>query len=175
MKVQGAIPNQVAVVLAAALFVGAIPGHAQPGDPPSTQKIVASGEFGPPASPIVAGTVLREILDPHLGDRWLLVRDFENPGGPGRLVLAQSKVPSELPGAHSPQPQFASPVIRTGERIILEEHTPHVDAALEAVALGPATPGSVLRVRLQVGGHVVRAIAIRAGHVVLAREMEKQP
>ena len=29
------------------------------------------------------GEIVREIDDPHTGDRWLLVRDASHPGGPG--------------------------------------------------------------------------------------------
>ena len=32
------------------------------------------------------GEVVREIDDPHTGDRWLLRRNDQVPGGPGRLV-----------------------------------------------------------------------------------------
>src|ERR1035437_3168930 len=32
--------------------------------------------------------VVREIDDPQNGARWLLVRNKEHPGGPGRLILA---------------------------------------------------------------------------------------
>jgi hypothetical protein len=39
----------------------------------------------PPYSP---GQLVRIIDDPSLGDRWLLIRDPNHPGGPGRLVLA---------------------------------------------------------------------------------------
>ena len=32
------------------------------------------------------GEIVREIDDPHSGDRWLLVRDASHPGGPGLLL-----------------------------------------------------------------------------------------
>jgi flagella basal body P-ring formation protein FlgA len=67
------------------------------------------------------------------------------------------------------------PVIGAGDRLILEEHSAVVDARLEAVALGPAAVGSALRVRLVIGGRVVRARALAAGHVALQEETEGRP
>jgi hypothetical protein len=37
------------------------------------------------------GEVVREIDDPHTGDRWLLKRNDQAPGGPGRLVLVAAR------------------------------------------------------------------------------------
>ena len=176
MKAAHGVSAYLAVTMAAALVTGAFSGRAQQGtDRPTMERIVASSELGPSAVPIRLETVIREIEDPYLGDRWLLVRDREHPEGPGRLVLAQERVPAKRPGAHAPDHLLASPIIHAGDRITLEEHTAHVDAVLEAVSLGPAIPGGIFRARLQVGGRVVRAIASRAGHALLAPETEKQP
>jgi hypothetical protein len=176
MKAANRVSAYLAIIMAMALVTGAFPGRAQQATArPAMQRIVASGELGPSAVPMQSGTVIREIEDLYLGDRWLLVRNPEHPGGPGRLVLAQEKVPSARPGAPAADHLLASPIIHAGDRITLEEHTSQVDAVLEAVALGPAIPGGIFRVRLQVGGQVVRAIATRAGHALLAPETEKQP
>ena len=121
-------------------------------------------------------TVVREIDDPHSGDRWLLMRNPTCPGGPGRLVLAAA-VPS---GARQSRAEGSSPspvltVIHTGDRLIVEENTPLVAARLEAVALGPASPGSPLKVRLALGGRVVRAVALSAGRAAFAPQFEVRP
>src|ERR1035438_2099013 len=38
-----------------------------------------------PANP--PGRLIRVIEDPSLGDRWLLCRNLDHPGGPGRLLM----------------------------------------------------------------------------------------
>jgi len=150
----------------------------------------------PGAAPLHAGTVLtssgratldldrpdpldllREIDDPALGRRWLLYRDPRHPQGPGRLVAADAPMldhPNNsatlLPGATR-----SLPVIRAGDRVILEESTPIVEARLEAIALIPAFQGSPLKVRLVLGGKIVTAIAVAPGRVALASPPESRP
>jgi hypothetical protein len=125
--------------------------------------------------PATAGTsIVREIDDPHSGDRWLLLIDPRHPAGPGRLVLAdvaRKKFPlskADVQKTETPVP----PVIHTGERLILEEHSSVVDSRLDAIALNPAAVGGALSVRLIIGGKVVRALAVAPGCVVLAREKD---
>lgn len=135
-----------------------------------------------PADPVshADANIVREIDDPHTGSRWLLERDESRPGGPGRLVLAggsarsreQSRAQSAEPGRVS---AAAVPVIRAGDRLIVEENTPLVEARFEAIALSPASAGAPLRVRLAIGGHVVRGIAVAAGRAKLAPEGEVRP
>jgi hypothetical protein len=79
-------------LLAAAV---ALPGYGQAGRPagavssPRLLKIFATPAQGEIAQgKAVQGEVVREIDDPHTGQRWLLVRDGQQPGGPGRLLLA---------------------------------------------------------------------------------------
>jgi hypothetical protein len=119
----------------------------------------------------VQGEVVREIDDPHTGDRWLLVRNDQVPGGPGRLVLVAAQ--RNLSGGAAlrltgpaVKAQFL-PVIRAGDRLIVEEHTARVDAVLEARALSPAAPGVPFDVRLTIGGNVVRAVALGPGRATL--------
>ena len=113
--------------------------------------------------------VFREIDDPHSGVRWLLLRDAKNPGGPGRMVrtgsssLSQSGQEKRKVGTEAP----LVPVIRPGDKLIVEEHTATVEAHLEGVALGTARAGSPLEVRLRIGGKVVRAIALAPGRAAL--------
>lgn len=131
--------------------------------------------------------VVREIDDPHTGDRWLLVRDLRQPGYPGQMILASdvpatsrrlepgTEAPAAIPIA-APIPANSSallrttPVIHTGDRLVLEETTPMIDARLEAVALAPALAGASLRVRLVLGGRVLKALALGAGRVTFAME-----
>jgi hypothetical protein len=117
------------------------------------------------------GEIVREIDDPHTGDRWLLLRNDEFPGGPGRLVLAAAERNTSGTDAtrlagQAREAQFL-PVIRTGDHLIVEEHTARVDAVLEARALNPAISGAALDVRLTIGGNVVRAVALGPGRAVL--------
>jgi hypothetical protein len=140
----------------------------------------------PPRTLLVSGTAateipsnfIREIDDPSNGDRWLLERDPSNPGGPGRLVriprgAARAAVSSG--DGSSASPSAYQPVIHAGDRLIVEENTPVVEARLEAVALTPAEPGGTLRVRLEMGGKVFEAVAIGPGRAELAPETGAQP
>ncbi len=122
-----------------------------------------------------AGTpAVREIDDPHSGIRWVLVKDAEHPAGPGRLVpvgVGEYGM-RKLTGSED---VVALPVIHVGDRIVVEEHTERVDAVLEAVALGPAVEQGWFRARLRIGGRVVRVVAVRAGHAMLAANAEAKP
>jgi len=127
----------------------------------------------------VQGEVAREIDDPHTGDRWLLMRNDQVPGGPGRLVLVaahRNAAGGAAPRAAGPTGDAQIlPVIRAGDRLILEEHTARVDAVLEARAMNPAAPGASLDVRLTIGGSVVRAIALGPGRAALQTETRARP
>ena len=122
----------------------------------------------------VSDEIVCEIDDPHTGDRWLLLRNDHVPGGPGRLVLVaaprNSSGNATLRKAGQAREARFLPVIRTGDRLIVEEHTARVDAVLEARALNPAAPGSAFNVRLMIGGNVVRAIALGPGRAALQGE-----
>ncbi len=128
-------------------------------------------------------TAVREIDDPCTGARWLLLQDPNHPGGPGRLVPASNiqnagavrvKDRDGLPNATAialpPRP-----VIRGGDRLIVEENTAVVEARLEATALGLAARGSSFQARLQIGGKVVRVVAMGPGRAALASELEVRP
>lgn len=120
--------------------------------------------------------VSREIDDPSSGDCWLLVRSEDHPGGPGHLLLVREG-PSELPAimAHNLPAGKLIPLIRAGDTLIVEEHSAVVDARFEGIALGPARIGETFRVRVKLGGAVVRAVATAAGHAVLAPDTEARP
>jgi hypothetical protein len=99
---------------------------------------------------------------------------MEHPGGPGRLVPLGAGRHADLP-LHTAKLAMAVPVIRAGDRIVVEEHTDVVDAVLEAVALGPAVEQGPLDVRLRIGGRVVRVVALAPGRARLFSKGEARP
>ncbi len=123
------------------------------------------------------GGILGEIDDPHTGVRWLLMRDAENAGGPGRLVRTGHAGSDARGGTRGDAPGAARlrPLIHAGDALIVEEHTAIVDAWLEAVALGAAAAGAECRARLKIGGRVVRVVALAAGRAELAPDGETRP
>lgn len=129
------------------------------------------------ASPRASQEIVREIDDPATGDRWLLERDTQQPGGPGRMMLLARGMPSPSTArssvAHGEgefEPAASAALIHAGDQLIVEEHTKLVDASLEAIALAPARAGQTLRVRLMIGGRVLKAIAATAGRATLIQE-----
>jgi hypothetical protein len=103
--------------------------------------------------------VLREIVDPHSGEHWLLVPNPADPAGPGQWVRS-----GPVGGAgtrHEEKKQEV--VIRRGDRVVMEELSATVEAYLEATALESAAAGSWLHVRLTIGGRVVKVLAVAAG------------
>jgi len=142
------------------------------------QVLLSSGGPGQVES-LGQAEIVREIDDPHSGDRWLLLRNAQVPGGPGHLVLvsAHRKGFGGAPAQAATEKEAAGlrPVIRAGDRLIVEEHTPLVDAVLEARALNPAAPGSVFDARLTIGGRVVRAVALGPGRAALQPETGARP
>jgi hypothetical protein len=124
-----------------------------------------------PQAAMFSSEVIREIDDPHTGDRWLLEPNLTHPEGPGRLVRLVGTGPGagDRAGVVSSRNGAALvAVIRAGDRLIVEENTAVVEARLEAVALGAAAPGSTFNVRLRIGGRVLRAVALGPGRAALA-------
>jgi hypothetical protein len=74
------------------------------------------------------------------------------------------------PGRSAAPVALPAPILHSGDRLIVDEHTAVVDAQLEAVAMGPAAAGGSLNVRLAIGGRVVRAVATAPGRAVLQEE-----
>lgn len=153
------------------------PGTADPG--PLVSQFVAAGVSVPNQ---LADLVVREIDDPHSGARWLLMRDHNHPAGPGRLILVatanRQAGQGEPVGSLSPvktEMIRIRPIIRAGDRLVVEENTALIEARLEAVALGPATLGSTFDVRLKMGGKVARAIALAPGRAAFHAQMEARP
>lgn len=143
---------QIVAAILVTLIVPAAP-HAQ------TRRIIEN--FGTSAE---AASPRAEIDDPSSGVRWLLYASAD--GGPGRLVPVSPVAVDENGGAATPSVPLA--LIRAGDRIVLEEHTPVVDSQLEAVALSSAAVGGPLRVRLAIGGRVLSAVALARGRALLA-------
>jgi hypothetical protein len=148
------------------------------------QGQAAGGNASRTLSSTASVEAVREICDPHTGNHWLLIRDASHPGGPGRLVLVVHMGNELRQGElRSAQPRIApasdrvpfSPVIHTGDRLIVEENTAVAEARLEAVALGPAVSGAPLNVRLRIGDKVVRTVALAPGRAALQPETEGRP
>ena len=112
----------------------------------------------------------REVRDPATGMRWVLVRDPEHPGGPGKLIPVADAGKNASGLAHKPA------VIRAGDRIVVEEHSAVVDASFEATALDAAEQGARLRVRIRVlggpGGPIAWARAVERGRAELETGQE---
>lgn len=149
-------------------------GQAAPVSASAPRVTLSSGAVRPSAELAraeIAGEVLREIDDPRNGDRWLLIEDARHPGGPGVLVLAHhDSARLEVLSRNQSGAEAAAPVIRAGDRVIVEERTAVVEARLEAVAMGPALAGAAFNARLSVGGMMVRAVAVAPGRAVLQGE-----
>ncbi len=126
---------------------------------------------------------LREIDDPPTGARWLLLRDGVHPGGPGRLALAtglrdNGRIDGKKKDADRKSLAIVgrpSVAIRGGDRLVLEEETAVGAVRLEAVALGPAAPGGSLQARLEIGGKVVRVVALAPGRAALMPQTWARP
>lgn len=105
----------------------------------------------------------RELVDPCVGAHWKLVSDPVHPEQPGKLVLL-----NEGSVGHQYLPQGAEkPIVRSGERVVVEQETQRLHSRLYAVALESAATGQRVRVRLVTGtsetrgsqGRVITVIA----------------
>ena len=127
-----------------------------------------------------ASDICRMIRDPHTGMLWLLKRDAGNPAGPGRMVLlnredgAQFESAIAKGGTPMMSREVQHLVIRSGDRLVLEENSSIVEARLEAIALGPAAEGAEFKVRLAIGGKVVQAVALGPGRAEFATPAGKR-
>ena len=168
---QAALIIRIAVVLAIAAPVAF-------GQPDRSSAVLGDlvilSSPAPGASSLVpAGEVVREIDDPSNGNHWLLVHNANHPAGPGLLLL----VPAARIQARQAGPVLGAepvlPVIRAGDRVIVEENTPVVYARLEAVAINPAMAGSPFNARLSIGGRVIRAVASGPGRAIFQEEASR--
>ena len=170
---------RLAIRVGAALLVLAASSRAQcqakASSGPGPMSILYSGGLGA-ASPSSSLEVVREIEDPPLGTRWLLLRDGGHPGGPGRMVLASDARKQSsgvlVKGAPETTGRMPRPAIRAGDIVVVERSTDVVEARLEAIALEPAAIGGSFHVRLRIGGKVVRAVALGEGRAAFEQEAE---
>jgi len=102
------------------------------------------------ASVSAHGEIRREIADPCLRSRWLLIVDPAHPGWPGRLVLKASSQGFRDDGAR-PATATGPLAIRAGDQVSVDQSSPILRAQFQAVALQSATVGEVLKVRLMAG------------------------
>jgi DMSO/TMAO reductase YedYZ molybdopterin-dependent catalytic subunit len=182
--------------LALTCALASLPARAQNSAPTSAHGAQPAAVSSTAASSL---QVVREIDDPNNGNRWILVRDWASPGGPGRLLLlagssaaaqhapapeARPSAPSPPPSAPAlaavafaapPSPAFAAPVIHPGDALIVEEKTPILEAWLAATALGTAPVGAQLSARLEIGGKVIRVRALAPGRATLNPEIGTEP
>lgn len=162
-----------AVVFSAVLSI--LPLVAQSGRGASAAAQGAAKAENPAANgPMEA---VRTIADPATGDCWLLEPNLRHPEGPGRLVRKGPGDPSchWTAGELGARPTRAGkragmPVVRAGERIVVEEKTPVVDVRLETVAMEPGWTGMVVRVRPRTGGRVLQAMILGPGRARLVQE-----
>ncbi len=119
--------------------------------------------------PTPEARVFRRLDDVGTGSRWLLIYDAQHPGGPGQWVAANDRKPYQARHISD------GPVIRPGDKLIVEEHSRTAEAYLEAVAQSPAAVGQGLDVRLKIGGKVVRAVALAPGKAALAPQAGVRP
>ena len=153
------------VVALAALAVAAAIGQ------PVPAPLSSTGAAEVILEPAPRGEVYREIDDPHTGIHWLLLRENGHPGGPGRLVpVWRDSAPGRT--AANPASQMR-PVIRTGDRLQVEENSAVVEAHLEGIALGTAAVGGAVSVRLLLGGRILAAVALGPGRVVVGSEVRR--
>lgn len=132
----------------------------------------AGGEAPVANSASRMGAPLRVIRDPNIGDEWVLCRNPLNPGGPGRLVRLDPEgreMGTHATGSISRADRNAGGdvVIHAGDRIVVEEKSAVMDARLTATALEPARLNRPFRVRLQITGKTLNAIAVGNGRAEL--------
>ena len=130
----------------------------------------------PPPESDAKQAAIRVVHDPHTGVNWLLERTPDRPGGPGRMIPATLEQLKLIRSADTGNPNRTAgvivqpPVIRAGDRIIVEERTAVVEARLAAIALGPAKNGAPFNARLAIGGKVLRVTALGPGRAAIAED-----
>jgi len=108
--------------------------------------------------------VVREIADPFTERQWVLARDEQHPGGPGRLYQVQN----HLAARHSLSALCLA--IRAGDRVLVDDRLTHGEAEFDGVAMDRAAAGAEFRVRLKLNEKIVRVVALGPGHATMAQE-----
>jgi hypothetical protein len=144
-----------------------------------TGPIAIASSAGSGTAGKAGGELVREIDDPHSGARWLLLRNLNHPGGPGRLIQLPGRVGEDRREEPAGQPFPAEdtkelaqviPVIHAGDPLTVEEDTAAVSSRLQAVALTPAAIGSAFAARLRIGNMIVQARALGPGRAAFLGE-----
>lgn len=123
------------------------------------------------------GAQSRVLDDVALNTRWILVPNAEHPAGPSHWVVAgavpvktvQQNKSSEMVREAS-RPEI---LVHTGETVAVVHETESSRLRLDAKALGNATKGGHLRIRLTTGA-IVEAVATGPGHVDLVPQLFKR-
>lgn len=115
---------------------------------------------------------VRVVDDAATGTRWLLERDTTTPGAPGRMrQIAAGRAVAGY-GAALLAAAVAPPILRAGDRVVVEDSAEKVTARLEGTVLGPAHAGALVKVRLAAGGQTVTARALAPGRATLVAAQE---
>ncbi len=122
-------------------------------------------------------SLVREIDDSSVGLRWLLLRNTDVPGAPGRLMPVRAARTRSRAEQFAPNASVArrALVIRAGDPLIVEEDSSVVRLRLEAVAMTPAAAGELFKARLRTGVAGVSVIAVGPGCARMAPSFGRQP
>ena len=111
---------------------------------------------------------IRLIEDPSTHLRWMLMKDAAHPEWPARLEpFANTFGTSGSTGGAVSLPSRKVLMIHAGDALTITRHTEVSDVRLEAVALGPAAIGELVRVRLKTSGRILSVIADGAGRATM--------
>lgn len=173
-------PHSVVLVGMSLACMMALCGWSQPNtDTAPKQPAACSTLINPLSSVPTRYRAVRAIEDRGTRQQWLLLKDLSHPTTPGLLVRAlryRSRLqPTEFDSCSSGSvKRFFLPVIHVGDPIIVSEHTPVSDGQLEATALEAAAEGEPLKVRLKIGGQILRAIASAPGRATRIAEASER-
>jgi len=111
------------------------------------------------ASPAPKGNASHSFRDAATGDLWVMQRDKEHPGGPGRLAMVKGSAETEI----LDMTRKREWIIRAGDHVVIHEKTARVTARLDGVAQTAAARGERVNVKLSAVGWLVRAVAVAPG------------
>ncbi|HEY2466641.1 MAG TPA: flagella basal body P-ring formation protein FlgA [Terracidiphilus sp.] len=109
---------------------------------------------------------VRLIEDPSTHLCWMLLKDANHPARPARLQRVTRNAGS-APDSIGVRPSPQTPVIRAGDLLTVSKHAAVSEVQVEAMALGSAAVGDVLRVRLRSSGRVLSVIADGPGRATI--------
>jgi hypothetical protein len=101
---------------------------------------------------------LRAFEDPSTHLRWVLLKDLDHPAAP--RILSQAHGTTSIGPARAP-------AIRSGDLVIITQHTPVADGWMQGTALQDAGVAEVLRVRLKSNAHILTVIADGPGRATM--------